>query len=335
MLSRKLTRGVLASVLLFTALPALPSAAQPADPARAYAELTAQATKLNEEVLRAQEDLVLRRAELERATTDVAAAQQIERQAKADEESFRSQVDLITQASFEGARFNQLSALLVADSQQDFLNRLEMMRVLAADNADSLARLSGAAEKARQAHQVAENARARAASAASAAEQLKGDLDARNRALQAQIGEVRAALPRLPAPVATQLRDPGDRSPISVPPGTAGLALAFALAQRGDEYQYGATGPDRWDCAGLTMKAYSAAGFAIPRTSGGQAGVGRAVPRSEVRAGDLIVYYASRSHVAMAVDNARALHASTEGQPVKIAPIDAIGSIAVIRRIEG
>jgi len=334
-MSRKLTHAVLGFVLVFTALPAVSLAAQPTDPARAYADLTAQATKLNEEVLRAQEDLVLRRAELDRASADVAAAQQIERQAKADEESFRGQVDLITQASFEGARFNQLSALLVADSQQDFLNRLEMMRMLAADNADSLARLSGAVEKARQAHQVAENARDRAAAATVAAEQLKGELDGRNRALQAQIGEVKAALNRLPAPVATRLRDPGDRSPISVPVGTAGIALAFALAQRGDEYQYGATGLDRWDCAGLTMKAYAAAGFAIPRTSGGQAGVGRAVPRAGVRAGDLIVYYSSRSHVAMAVDGERAVHASTEGEPVKIAPIDAIGPIAVIRRIEG
>ena len=80
---------------------------------------------------------------------------------------------------------------------------------------------------------------------------------------------------------------------------------------------------------------FAAAGFSIPRTSGGQAGVGRVVTRPEVRAGDLIVYYSSRSHVAMAVDNARAVHASTEGQPVKIAPIDAIGPIATIRRIEG
>jgi cell wall-associated NlpC family hydrolase len=333
-MSRKLTRGFLVVVLL-AATPAVSLAAQPADPARTYADLTAQATKLNEEVLRAQEDLVQRRAELERATVDVAAAQQIERQAKSDEDDFRGQVDLITQASFEGARFNQLSALLVADSQQDFLNRLEMMRVLAADKAESLARLSSAVEKARQAHQVAENARTRAAEATAAAERLKSDLDGRNRALQAQIGEVRAALTRLPAPVVSKLRDPGDRSPISVPSGTAGLALAFALEQRGDDYYYGSTGLDRWDCAGLTMKAYAAAGFAIPRTSGGQAGVGRAVPRSGVRAGDLIVYYSSRSHVAMAVDGDRAVHASTEGQPVKIAPIDAIGPIAVIRRIEG
>lgn len=334
-MSRKLTRGVLVSVLLLSAMPAVSLAAQPADPARAYAELTAQATKLNEEVLRAQEDLVQRRADLDRATADVAAAQQIERQAKSDENNYREQVDLITQASFEGARFNQLSALLVADSQQDFLNRLEMMRVLASDKADSLARLSGAVEKARQAHQAAENARSRAAEAMSAAERLKGDLDGRNRALQAQIVEVRAALTRLPAPVVTKLRDPGDRSRISVPAGTAGLAVAFALEQRGDDYKYGSTGPNEWDCAGLTMKAYAAAGYTIPRTSGGQAGVGRAVTRADVRAGDLIVYYSSRSHVAMAVDNARAVHASTEGQPVKIAPIDAIGPIAVIRRIEG
>ncbi|SEQ67595.1 Cell wall-associated hydrolase, NlpC family [Lentzea xinjiangensis] len=333
-MSRKLTRGFLVLVLL-SATPAVSLAAQPADPARAYADLTAQATKLNEEVLRAQEDLVQRRAELDRATATVAAAQQIERQAKAEENDFRGQVDLITQASFEGARFNQLSALLVADSQQDFLNRLEMMRILATDRAESLARLSGAVEKARQAHQVAETARARAAEAAAAAEKLKSDLDTRNQALQAQIGDVRAAFTRLPAPVASRLRDPGDRSRISVPAGTAGLALAFALEQRGDEYNYGSTGLDRWDCAGLTMKAYEAAGYTIPRTSGGQASVGRAVTRAEVRAGDLIVYYASRSHVALAVDNARAVHASTEGQPVKIAPIDAIGPISAIRRIEG
>ncbi|MDX8050261.1 NlpC/P60 family protein [Lentzea sp. BCCO 10_0798] len=334
-MSRNFTRGFLVLLLLLPVAPAVSSAAQPADPARAYADLTAQATKLNEEVLRAQEDLVQRKAELDRATATVAAAQQIERQAKRDEDDYQGQVDLIAQASFEGARFNQLSALLVADSQQDFLNRLEMMRVLASDKAESLARLSAAVEKARQAHQVAESARARAAETTAAAEKLKSDLDARNQALQAQITEVRTALTRLPAPVVNQLRDPGDRSQVSVPSGTAGTALNFALAQRGDEYKYGATGFDQWDCAGLTMKAYAAAGVTIPRTSGGQAGVGRAVSRGEVRAGDLIVYYSSRSHVAMAVDNARAVHASTEGQPVKIAPIDAIGPIAVIRRIEG
>ncbi|WP_394621803.1 NlpC/P60 family protein [Lentzea sp. JNUCC 0626] len=334
-MSRNFTRILVVLVLLVPVTPAVSLAAQPADPARAYAELTAQATKLNEEVLLAHEDLVRRKAELDRATATVGAAQQVERQARRDRDDFQGQVDLIAQASFEGARFNQLSALLVADSQQDFLNRLEMMRVLAADKAESIARLSGAVDQAQQAHQVAEDARARAAETTAAAEKLKGDLDARNAALQTQINEVRSALTRLPTPVVNQLRDPGDRAQVSVPAGVAGQALTFALGQRGDSYQYGGVGPEGWDCSGLTMKAYAAAGFTIPRTSGGQAGVGRVVSRGEVRAGDLIVYYPSRSHVAMAVDGDRAVHAATEGQPVKIAPIDAIGPIAVIRRIEG
>lgn len=57
--------------------------------------------------------------------------------------------------------------------------------------------------------------------------------------------------------------------------------------------------------------------------------------RAQVRAGDLIIYYAGQSHVAMAVDGVRAVHASTEGVPVKIADIDSIGPISVIRRLVG
>jgi cell wall-associated NlpC family hydrolase len=73
----------------------------------------------------------------------------------------------------------------------------------------------------------------------------------------------------------------------------------------------------------------------IGRTSYAQAAAGRPVSRSEVKAGDILVYYSSQSHVAMAVDGIRAVHASTEGQPVKIADIDSIGPISGIRRIEG
>jgi cell wall-associated NlpC family hydrolase len=56
------------------------------------------------------------------------------------------------------------------------------------------------------------------------------------------------------------------------------------------------------------------------------------VSRGEVQPGDLIICYSGQSHVAMAVDNVRALRASTEGVPAKIAYI---GPISVIRRIVG
>jgi cell wall-associated NlpC family hydrolase len=99
-------------------------------------------------------------------------------------------------------------------------------------------------------------------------------------------------------------------------------------------YVYGATGPDNYDCSGLTMRAWGAAGVTIPRTSQAQAGIGTPVSRANVQAGDLIIYYpGSNSHVAIAIDNTRAVHASTEGQPVKIANIDDIGPISTIRHI--
>src|SRR3954470_6334833 len=104
--------------------------AQPNTPANAsealkqYNDLSEQASKLNEELLQAVEKQGQNQEELDKANADVAAANQVGDQAKADEETFRGKVDLLTEASFEGARFNQLSALLVSDSQQEFLNRM-------------------------------------------------------------------------------------------------------------------------------------------------------------------------------------------------------------------
>ncbi|GLZ34292.1 hydrolase Nlp/P60 [Lentzea sp. NBRC 105346] len=340
MASHRLKRGFFAAIAVASVgLTSAPAIAQPpataADALKKYNELSEQATKLNEDVLRAQEDLDKKKGELDKANADVGAAQRIVDQAKADEETFRVHVDKLTEASFQGARFNSLSALLVSESQQDFLNRMSALGILAADNTEALAKLSGAVDRANQARQSAQDAQTRASDATKAAEQLRADLDKRNTELQTQIREVKAAMNGLSAGDKAKLGDKGDMSNIKVPPGTAGAALAFALAQRGDGYRYGATGPDWWDCAGLTMKAYEAAGMRIPRTSGGQAGVGRAVSRGDVQPGDLIIYYSSQSHVAMAVDNQNAVHASTEGVPVRIAPIDSIGPISVIRRIEG
>lgn len=342
MASHRLKRGIVAVTTVAAAsvgLTGSPATAQPpataADALRKYNELSEQATKLNEDVLRAQDNLEAKKAELDKATADVTTAQQVVDQAKGDEEEFRQHVDVITEASFEGARLNQLSALLVSESQQDFLNRMSALGILARDNQEALDRLSGAVDTANQARQSAVDAQNRAQEATKAAEQLKQDLDKRDAELKKQIDEVKTALNGLTAGDKKKLADKGDMSTITVPAGVAGLALQFALNQRGDMYRYGATGPDVWDCAGLTMKSYAAAGISIPRTSGGQAGVGRPVARADVRAGDLIIYYSSQSHVAMAVDNVRAVHASTEGVPVKIADINSIGPISVIRRLEG
>ncbi|MCE6997704.1 NlpC/P60 family protein [Saccharothrix sp. S26] len=347
MASQRLKRG-LRGAMAATAVAAaavgvmpVPAGAQPNTPANAsealkkYNELAEQATKLNEELLRAEEQRNANQAELDKANADLAQATQAGDQAKADEETFRVQVDKLTEASFEGARFNQLSALLVSDSQQDFLNRMSALGVLASDNNESLERLSGAVDAAEDARQKAADAQSRAQAATDEANRIADDIKKRQTELQGQITEVKDQLNRLTAAERTTLTSTGPKvTATNVPAGAAGVALQFALEQQGDMYLYGATGPDRWDCSGLTSKAYAYAGVTIPRTSGGQAGAGRPVSRGEVTAGDLIIYNGG-NHVAMAVDNARVVHASTDGVPVKVVPLESPGSIYAMRRIAG
>jgi cell wall-associated NlpC family hydrolase len=72
--------------------------------------------------------------------------------------------------------------------------------------------------------------------------------------------------------------------------GTAGKILTWAAAQLGKPYLFGATGPDAYDCSGLAMMAYRAAGLAIPRTSQAQWAYGRQIPASQARPGDLVFF---------------------------------------------
>ncbi|MFJ8819265.1 C40 family peptidase [Amycolatopsis thermoflava] len=115
--------------------------------------------------------------------------------------------------------------------------------------------------------------------------------------------------------------------------GDAGNVVRFALAQLGKPYVWGAEGPGSYDCSGLVLAAFRSVGLTVPRTSAAQAGVGVPVPRDQVRPGDLVFYYQPVSHVAVAIDGSRAVHASRPGEPVRIAEIDAIGPVTGIHRL--
>jgi cell wall-associated NlpC family hydrolase len=120
-------------------------------------------------------------------------------------------------------------------------------------------------------------------------------------------------LPRLPAA-------PPARPPTAGDGGRAPRAVAFALAQRGKPYQWGAQGPDAYDCSGLTWAAWQAAGVTIPRTAAGQlADLARV--RGQLQPGDLVVYRSdgpSRRHVAMVVGDGRMVEALHVGIPVRV-----------------
>jgi len=109
-------------------------------------------------------------------------------------------------------------------------------------------------------------------------------------------------------------------------------ALAFARAQLGERYVFGATGPDRWDCSGLTQAAWRAAGVSIPRTTYTQFKVGTRVARADLRLGDLVFFYGSNpSHVGLYAGNGMILAAPRPGKSVSYSKISSMPYAGAVR----
>ena len=101
-------------------------------------------------------------------------------------------------------------------------------------------------------------------------------------------------------------------------------AVAFARKQLGKAYRFGSAGPDAYDCSGLTLMAWKAAGVTLPRTSQTQIGVGRSVSRNELQPGDLVFYYDDLSHVALYAGGGQLIHAPNSRSKVKYASVDSM-----------
>ncbi|CAM5650836.1 C40 family peptidase [Streptomyces fumanus] len=97
----------------------------------------------------------------------------------------------------------------------------------------------------------------------------------------------------------------------------AGKALAFARAQIGKPYVWGATGPGSYDCSGLTQAAWRAADVALPRTTYDQVNAGTTVPLSQAQPGDLVFFYDDVSHVGLYIGDGMMIHAPKPGAYVR------------------
>lgn len=94
-------------------------------------------------------------------------------------------------------------------------------------------------------------------------------------------------------------------------------ALAFARAQIGKPYVWGATGPGSYDCSGLTQAAWKAAGVDLPRTTYDQVEAGTTVSLADAKPGDLVFFYDNIGHVGLYIGNGMMIHAPKPGTYVR------------------
>ncbi|MET9244914.1 C40 family peptidase [Nonomuraea sp. NPDC003709] len=109
---------------------------------------------------------------------------------------------------------------------------------------------------------------------------------------------------------------------VTVIPGERVMAvLAYAHAQLGKPYLWGAEGPTAFDCSGLTMRAYQAAGISIPRVAADQWRHGPPISRGQEQPGDLAFFRMEADgpgHVGLVIGNGRMIHAPNRRTVVKI-----------------
>jgi len=124
------------------------------------------------------------------------------------------------------------------------------------------------------------------------------------------------------------------------PNAVVATVIAYAEAQLGKPYLWGGTGPDAFDCSGLVMMAYRAAGITIPRTSQDQWAAEKKfdrIPASQAEPGDLVFFAGSDGtptspgHVGLVIGGGKMIEAYATGFPIRVAPYTGRGAIGLTR----
>jgi cell wall-associated NlpC family hydrolase len=327
--------------LAVVALSPLPAQADPdpttsGDAATLMAARAHDLEKITEQFNAARDQLAAQQAKAE-------AAQKAFQDAQAALVQARQQVRGIARSAYTGDS-SSLAALLTSRSASDFVGKVSTLEQLGTRQTAVLEQVQKVSDAAGQAEATAQKV---VAQARATFDSVKTQQDS----LQAQVSKYQADYNRLSAQerqatmTAAQGGDQAasrgvDRSapaigPVTAPSGAAQIAVNTALAQRGKPYVWAAAGPGSFDCSGLTLYAYAAAGIRLPHNAEMQAGMGRPVSAGQLAPGDLIFYYSPIEHVAMYIGNGQVVHAPTFGDVVKIAPMNAVGSPTAMVRLAG
>jgi cell wall-associated NlpC family hydrolase len=332
---RRLSRirsGLLVGAAVALTVTALPggAAAAPSDATSAAqtAQLVADASRQLEVVT---EQVNEAKVELERQQAAVAAADQSAADAQSRLNALDPQIRQLARTAYTSDSFSRLDVMLTSSSADEFVHQLGTLDAIAGHTNEQVAEVAAAADTAAKAQATADEAQA-------TAQKSYDDIAAQQKDLEAKIADYQRQYAALTAPQQQKvLAVGGDTqavpSGVVAPSAAAQKAVDTALAQVGDPYVWGAAGPDAFDCSGLTQYAYSAADVSLPHSSSSQSQMGTPVSRDQLQPGDLVFFYSPVSHVGMYIGNGQMVHASTSGQPVKVASLDSMGSYNSARRI--
>jgi peptidoglycan DL-endopeptidase CwlO len=313
------------SVAITAATAALVALVGPVPVGHAAPQLTISEAQARIDVLNTQAEKITEAYNAARDKLTVLRRQQgvAARQLSGDQRrlaSVQSRIAATADATYRTGGFGQY-VLGAATDPQSFLDQASLLDALSRSQAQQFA----SADAAGHAVRVAQASyRARAA----AVRTSLSDITSQRQHIEALLSQARhvldslqaAARARLAAAQAAQAAQQTSlRSTYHGPAsGQAAVAVRFAYAQLGKPYQYGAAGPGSYDCSGLTMAAWGAAGVGLAHNAAMQQSQTRAVSSADAQPGDLVFFGSPAYHVGLYIGGGRMIAAPHTGDVVKI-----------------
>ncbi len=319
-----------ATALVVLVLAPAPASAEPTtadEAARLVEETGRQLTVLDEQVHQAALAVEAQQA----AAADADRAADV---AETTLAQYEPAIRAIAQSGYTGTTRSRVATFLGSESADDLIAQMTMLDLIADHTDGVLTEVAAAQARAAETRAAADAAAAGATAALATLQEQQAQVQAQvdryeadfTRLTAAERARVTAALagPVLAAPSATT-------AAAGAPGPAAATAVQTALAQLGDPYVWGSSGPDGFDCSGLTQYAYAAAGITLPHSSRAQSGMGTPVTRAELLPGDIVYFYTPVSHVGIYIGDGKMVHARTFGQPVAVTSVDQAGFRGAVR----
>ena len=305
--------GLLAGGLIITVGPTAGAAPKPT-----LSEVQAKLQKLTnqEQVLDQRYDQM--KQDLSQANQRLKLVNQETARYQARFEAMRKQVARIAAQAYENGQLTSVAALLTSDDPQSVLDQGSILIQLSSANSAQMTQFIEAAKQLESAQQAAKNAKA-------AIITLRARLNGQRTVLVHTIDQQKKLLAEL---------TPVQQAPVGPGGGTSGgggtpppvykgptstqaeKVVAFAYAQIGKPYVFGASGPDSYDCSGLTSAAWASVGISIPRTSQEQWASLPHVPTADMQPGDILVFNGA-GHVGIYVGGGMMIDAPHTGLNVQ------------------
>jgi cell wall-associated NlpC family hydrolase len=301
-------------------------AAQAAPTKPSVDEVKAKVDKLHEDAERATEKFDGAKEKQDRLQKQVSALQDSVARDQGELNDLRDSLGSMATAQYRNGGIDPSVQLFLSSDPDHYLDKASTLDQLSTRQAEALRKIKA---KQRSLEQQRQEAKDKLADLADA----RKELSRKKKEVQGKLSEARRLLNTLTAEQRAEMRAKEARANRSAAsrvnlgsdlPASqrAGAALSAAQGKIGSPYVWGATGPNSFDCSGLTSWAYAQAGVSIPRTSQAQASAGPHVGRNALKPGDLVLFYGDLHHIGLYAGNGMILHAPHSGATVRYESIN-------------